>query len=148
MRRSLRGDGRRPGHRTGGGRAAPRQGDTVVAIERDPAALRGSTTIPRPRLSASPVTPPTRPSPGWRPTSRGPRRLWPAGSTTPRCSATRGPHAPPPGEMLDADRAQPRPALAGCATAVRRFMAAGTRGAIDNVSSHQAQPAVPGASRT
>ena len=36
-------------------------------------------------------------------------------------------------------------ALAGCATAVRRFLAAGSRGAIVNVSSHQAQRAVRGA---
>jgi NAD(P)-dependent dehydrogenase (short-subunit alcohol dehydrogenase family) len=37
------------------------------------------------------------------------------------------------------------PVVAGCATAVRRFLAAGTRGAIVNVSSHQAQRAVRGA---
>ncbi len=37
------------------------------------------------------------------------------------------------------------PAVAGCATAVRRFLAAGTTGAIVNVSSHQAQRAVRGA---
>ena len=36
------------------------------------------------------------------------------------------------------------PAIAGCATAVRRFLAQGTGGAIVNVSSHQAQRAVPG----
>ncbi len=36
------------------------------------------------------------------------------------------------------------PALAGCAVAVRRFLAAGTGGAIVNVSSHQARAAVPG----
>jgi NAD(P)-dependent dehydrogenase (short-subunit alcohol dehydrogenase family) len=36
-------------------------------------------------------------------------------------------------------------ALAGCTTAVRRFVAAGTAGAIVNVSSHQAKLAVPGA---
>ena len=36
------------------------------------------------------------------------------------------------------------PALAGCAAAVRRFLAAGTGGAIVNVSSHQARAAVPG----
>lgn len=36
-------------------------------------------------------------------------------------------------------------ALTGCAEAVRRFLAAGTGGAIVNVSSHQAQRAVPGA---
>ncbi|WP_067485755.1 SDR family NAD(P)-dependent oxidoreductase [Actinomadura hibisca] len=34
--------------------------------------------------------------------------------------------------------------LTGCATAVRRFLAAGTPGAIVNVTSHQAQRAVPG----
>ena len=37
------------------------------------------------------------------------------------------------------------PAVVGCATAVRRFLAAGTGGAIVNVSSHQAQRAVRGA---
>lgn len=36
-------------------------------------------------------------------------------------------------------------AVTGCATAVRRFLAAGTGGAIVNVSSHQAQRAVRGA---
>ncbi|MBX6381564.1 MAG: SDR family oxidoreductase [Microbispora sp.] len=35
-------------------------------------------------------------------------------------------------------------ALAGCTTAVRRFLAAGTAGAIVNVTSHQARRAVPG----
>lgn len=37
------------------------------------------------------------------------------------------------------------PAVVGCATAVRRFLAAGSGGAIVNVSSHQAQRAVRGA---
>jgi NAD(P)-dependent dehydrogenase (short-subunit alcohol dehydrogenase family) len=36
-------------------------------------------------------------------------------------------------------------AVTGCAIAIRRFLAAGTGGAIVNVSSHQAQRAVPGA---
>jgi NAD(P)-dependent dehydrogenase (short-subunit alcohol dehydrogenase family) len=36
------------------------------------------------------------------------------------------------------------PAVAGCAAAVRAFLAAGTGGAIVNVSSHQAQRPVPG----
>lgn len=36
------------------------------------------------------------------------------------------------------------PALTGCAVAIRRFLAAGTPGAIVNVSSHQARQAVPG----
>lgn len=38
-----------------------------------------------------------------------------------------------------------QPALAGCRTAIRRFLAAGTPGTIVNVSSHQAQRAVRGA---
>ena len=36
------------------------------------------------------------------------------------------------------------PVVVGCATAIRRFLATGTGGAIVNVSSHQAQRAVPG----
>ena len=36
-------------------------------------------------------------------------------------------------------------AVTGCATAIRRFLAAGTAGAVVNVSSHQAQRAVRGA---
>lgn len=36
------------------------------------------------------------------------------------------------------------PALAGCAVAVRRFLASGADGAIVNITSHQAQRAVPG----
>jgi NAD(P)-dependent dehydrogenase (short-subunit alcohol dehydrogenase family) len=35
--------------------------------------------------------------------------------------------------------------VVGCATAVRRFLAAGSGGAIVNISSHQARRAVPGA---
>ena len=37
------------------------------------------------------------------------------------------------------------PVVVGCATAVRRFQSAGSRGSIVNVSSHQAQRAVRGA---
>jgi NAD(P)-dependent dehydrogenase (short-subunit alcohol dehydrogenase family) len=37
-----------------------------------------------------------------------------------------------------------KPAVVGCATAIRRFLAAGGGGAIVNVSSHQARRAVPG----
>jgi NAD(P)-dependent dehydrogenase (short-subunit alcohol dehydrogenase family) len=37
-----------------------------------------------------------------------------------------------------------KPAVVGCWTAIRRFLAAGTGGAIVNVSSHQARRAVPG----
>ncbi|MBO3749778.1 SDR family oxidoreductase [Streptosporangiaceae bacterium NEAU-GS5] len=47
-------------------------------------------------------------------------------------------------EILDLISVNLDCALAGCATAVRRFLAAGTPGAIVNVSSHQARQAVPG----
>jgi NAD(P)-dependent dehydrogenase (short-subunit alcohol dehydrogenase family) len=51
----------------------------------------------------------------------------------------------PAAAVLDAIVANLALAVVGCATAVRRFRAAGTGGAIVNVSSHQAQRAVPGA---
>jgi NAD(P)-dependent dehydrogenase (short-subunit alcohol dehydrogenase family) len=47
-------------------------------------------------------------------------------------------------EVLDLIALNLEPAVVGCATAIRRFLAAGTGGAIVNVSSHQAQRAVPG----
>jgi NAD(P)-dependent dehydrogenase (short-subunit alcohol dehydrogenase family) len=47
-------------------------------------------------------------------------------------------------EVLDLVEANLAPAVVGSATAIRRFLAAGTGGAIVNVSSHQAQRAVPG----
>jgi NAD(P)-dependent dehydrogenase (short-subunit alcohol dehydrogenase family) len=47
--------------------------------------------------------------------------------------------------LLDAIVANLALAVTGCATAVRHFLAAGVPGAIVNVSSHQAQRAVPGA---
>ena len=48
-------------------------------------------------------------------------------------------------EVLDLIALNLAPAVVGCAVAVRRFLAAGTGGAIVNVSSHQAQRAVRGA---
>lgn len=50
----------------------------------------------------------------------------------------------PAEEVLRLIQANLGAALVGCATAVRRFLRAGTRGAIVNVSSHQARQAVPG----
>jgi NAD(P)-dependent dehydrogenase (short-subunit alcohol dehydrogenase family) len=51
----------------------------------------------------------------------------------------------PPDEVLALVMANLAPAVTGSAVAVRTFLAAGTRGAIVNVSSHQAQRAVRGA---
>jgi NAD(P)-dependent dehydrogenase (short-subunit alcohol dehydrogenase family) len=48
-------------------------------------------------------------------------------------------------EVLDVISLNLDPAVVGCATAIRRFLAAGMGGAIVNVSSHQAQRAVRGA---
>lgn len=53
-------------------------------------------------------------------------------------------HVSSTAEVLGLITANLAPALAGCATAVRRFLSAGTGGAIVNVSSHQARQAVPG----
>ncbi len=50
-----------------------------------------------------------------------------------------------PAAVLEAIRLNLGPAVVGSATAVRRFLAAGTGGAIVNVSSHQARRPVPGA---
>jgi NAD(P)-dependent dehydrogenase (short-subunit alcohol dehydrogenase family) len=54
-------------------------------------------------------------------------------------------HADPPAAVLELIGRNLAPAVVGCATAVRRFLAAGGGGAIVNVSSHQARRAVPGA---
>jgi len=51
----------------------------------------------------------------------------------------------PASDVLDLITLNLAPAVTGCATAVRRFLASGTGGAIVNVSSHQAQRAVRGA---
>jgi NAD(P)-dependent dehydrogenase (short-subunit alcohol dehydrogenase family) len=54
-------------------------------------------------------------------------------------------HSAEPGEVEALVALNLNPAVAGCATAIRRFLASGAGGAIVNVSSHQAQRAVPGA---
>jgi NAD(P)-dependent dehydrogenase (short-subunit alcohol dehydrogenase family) len=54
-------------------------------------------------------------------------------------------HAVPAREVLDLIALNLNPAVVGCATAIRRFLADGRGGAIVNVSSHQAQRAVRGA---
>ena len=54
-------------------------------------------------------------------------------------------HDTPLAELLELITSNLAPAVAGSAAAIRRFLADGTPGAIVNVSSHQAQRAVPGA---
>jgi NAD(P)-dependent dehydrogenase (short-subunit alcohol dehydrogenase family) len=53
-------------------------------------------------------------------------------------------HSAPPATVLDLITVNLNLALVGSTVAVRRFLAAGTPGAIVNVSSHQAQRPVPG----
>nr|WP_230416034.1 SDR family oxidoreductase [Micromonospora tarapacensis] len=53
-------------------------------------------------------------------------------------------HDAPVGEVVDLISRNLRPAVVGAAIAVRRFLAAGTAGAVVNVSSHQASRPVPG----
>jgi NAD(P)-dependent dehydrogenase (short-subunit alcohol dehydrogenase family) len=54
-------------------------------------------------------------------------------------------HSAPTREVLELIAANLDPTVVGCATAIRRFLAANTGGAIVNVSSYQARQAVPGA---
>jgi NAD(P)-dependent dehydrogenase (short-subunit alcohol dehydrogenase family) len=54
-------------------------------------------------------------------------------------------HEAPTRQVLDLIAANLNLAVVGCATAIRRFLAAGTGGAIVNVSTRQARRAVPGA---
>ncbi len=54
-------------------------------------------------------------------------------------------HSAPVREVLDLIAGNLNPAVVGSATAIRRFLRAGSGGAIVNVSSHQAQRAVRGA---
>jgi NAD(P)-dependent dehydrogenase (short-subunit alcohol dehydrogenase family) len=54
-------------------------------------------------------------------------------------------HEQPSAEIVDLIAANLALAVAGAGAAIRRFLADGTAGAIVNVSSHQAQRAVPGA---
>lgn len=53
-------------------------------------------------------------------------------------------HEAPAGEIFELIARNLRPALVGATVAVRRFLAAGTGGAVVNVSSHQARRPVPG----
>ncbi|MEV5408744.1 SDR family oxidoreductase [Thermopolyspora sp. NPDC052614] len=53
-------------------------------------------------------------------------------------------HSSPTRHVLDLIAVNLNPAVTGCAVAIRRFLDAGTAGAIVNVTSHQARMAVPG----
>ena len=138
---------------TGGGRGIGRAlaerlvatGDTVVAVERDPAALdwtkehpaggrligvAGDAADERTAERAADAAEAAAPLAGWV-NNAAVFRDASAHSATGR-------------QILDLIAANLDAAVIGCMAAIRRFVAARTPGAIVNVSSHQARQAVPG----
>ncbi|MFC4590189.1 SDR family NAD(P)-dependent oxidoreductase [Sphaerisporangium corydalis] len=138
---------------TGGGRGIGRAlverlaaaGDTVVAVERDPAALTWADDHP----AGGRLIVVTGDAADERVTERAadaaeaaaPLAGWVNNAAVFRDASV---HSATARQILELIALNLDAAVAGCATAVRRFLAAGTPGAIVNVSSHQARQAVPG----
>jgi len=139
---------------TGGGRGVGRaiterllrDGDAVVALDRDPAALAwvdaheagtraialaGDATDEASTEHAADLAEAAAPLAGW--------------VNNAAVFRDASLHIAAVADVLDLIALNLSPALVGCTTAIRRFLEAGTPGAIVNVSSHQAQRAVPGA---
>ncbi|PZG16982.1 short-chain dehydrogenase [Micromonospora craterilacus] len=138
---------------TGGGRGIGRgiverllaQGETVAVIERDPdavswverhaevgrlAAVVGDAADEAVAARAADLAERTQPLTGW--------------VNNAAVFRDASVHDAPVDEVVDLITRNLRPAVVGSATAVRRFLAAGTAGAVVNVSSHQASRPVPG----
>src|SRR4051794_21242075 len=135
---------------TGGGRGIGRaiverllaDGDAVVAIERDPAALAGRAGPRAIAVAGDATDPAVAEHAADRARAAAPLAGWVNNAAVFRDASL---HADSAQAVLDLVTANLAPAVVGCAIAIRRFLAAGTPGAIVNVSSHQAQRAVPGA---
>ena len=139
---------------TGGGRGVGRalverllgESDSVVAIEIDPSSLEWTEEHP----ASSRVIPVSGDASDEAVTERaadlaeaaGKFSGWVNNAAVFRDASL---HSAPAGKVMDLISLNLAPVVTGCATAVRRFLAAGTGGTIVNVSSHQAQRAVPGA---
>jgi NAD(P)-dependent dehydrogenase (short-subunit alcohol dehydrogenase family) len=139
---------------TGGGRGVGQaivarlaaDGGTVVVIERDEAALAWLATHP----AADRLRPVVGDASDEAVTARAadlaeaaaPLAGWVNNAAVFRDASL---HTAPAAEVCALIDRNLHPAVVGAATAVRRFLGAGTGGAIVNVSSHQATRAVPGA---
>jgi NAD(P)-dependent dehydrogenase (short-subunit alcohol dehydrogenase family) len=139
---------------TGGGRGVGRaiverllaDGDAVVALELDPAALAGldghaagarAIVVAGDAGDEAVAT-----EAAERAAAAAPLAGWVNNAAVFRDASL---HTAPAAEVLELITRNLAPAVAGCAAAIRAFLASGTPGAIVNVSSHQAQRAVPGA---
>ncbi|HYY78689.1 MAG TPA: SDR family oxidoreductase [Actinomycetes bacterium] len=139
---------------TGGGRGVGRavverllgDGGGVVAIELDPAALAWVDSHPAGRRVAGVVGDAADEAVAERAAdlaqAAGTLAGWVNNAAVFRDASI---HSAATREVLDLIALNLNPAVVGCATAIRRFLAAGTGGAIVNVSSHQARRAVRGA---
>jgi NAD(P)-dependent dehydrogenase (short-subunit alcohol dehydrogenase family) len=139
---------------TGGGRGVGRaiveqllaDGDAVVALELDPAALAwvdGHVAGARAMaVTGDAGDEAVAAGAAERATAAAPLAGWVNNAAVFRDASL---HTAPAAEVLELITRNLAPAVAGCAAAIRAFLAAGTPGAIVNVSSHQAQRAVPGA---
>jgi len=138
---------------TGGGRGVGRavverllgDADHVVAIELDPAALAWTKSHPAGRRMIAVVGDAADEAVAEKAAdlaeAGGPLAGWVNNAAVFRDASI---HSASIRSVLDLIALNLDPAVVGCATAIRRFLAAGTEGAIVNVSSHQARQAVPG----
>ena len=138
---------------TGGGRGVGRalverllaDGGAVVAIELDPAALAWVDGHPAGERVAGVAGDAADEAVTGRAADRAEAACPLAGWVNNAALFRDAPLDADPAAVLEAIRLNLAPAVVGSATAVRRFLAAGTGGAIVNVSSHQAGRPVPGA---
>jgi NAD(P)-dependent dehydrogenase (short-subunit alcohol dehydrogenase family) len=138
---------------TGGGRGIGRavverllgHADNVVAIELDPAALAWTESHPAGRRVIAVVgdagNDAVTEQAADRAQAAGTLAGWVNNAAAFRDASL---HSSSTRVVLDLIALNLNPAVVGCATAIRRFLAAATGGAIVNVSSHQARQAVPG----
>jgi len=139
---------------TGGGRGIGRaiaerlagDGDRVVIVERDAAALDWVATHPLAGLidvvAGDVIDPEVTGAAADLAERRAPLSGWVNNAAVFRDGWL---HEAPATEVIELIGANLHPAVVGSATAVRRYLRAGTPGAIVNVTSHQAQRAVRGA---